>query len=60
MNIVEFAFIVYPSTDLGRSRAFYEGILGLKTTSSLDIPDGFRAEYMRLARTPSLSGKNPF
>lgn len=59
MNIVEFAFIVYPSTDLARSRAFYEEILGLKATSSLDLPDGFRAEYMRLARTPSRLGKNP-
>ena len=29
MKILEFAFIVYPSTNLARSRAFYETFLGL-------------------------------
>jgi catechol 2,3-dioxygenase-like lactoylglutathione lyase family enzyme len=59
MNIVEFAFIVYPSTDLARSRAFYEGILGVTATSSLDIPDGFWVEYEIGPHTLAI-GKEPF
>jgi len=31
VHVVEFAFTGYPVTDLARSRAFYEGVLGLKT-----------------------------
>ncbi len=30
---VEFAFTGYPVTDLSRARAFYEGVLGLKTST---------------------------
>lgn len=45
MRIAEFAFIVYPATDKARSRAFYEGVLGLTPAMSLDIPDGFWIEY---------------
>ena len=29
MKVTEIAFSAYPVTDLGRARAFYEGILGL-------------------------------
>lgn len=32
IKIIEIAFSTYPSTDIARSRAFYEGILGLKST----------------------------
>ena len=35
MRIVEFAFIAYPTTDLARSRLFYEDILGLSSTKTL-------------------------
>ena len=45
MRIIEFAFIVYPATDLSRSRAFYEGVLGL--TSAMSVINGgeFWVEY---------------
>lgn len=45
MKISEFAFVVYPSMDRERSKAFYEGILGLTPSMSLDIPGGFWVEY---------------
>ncbi|MEA3208633.1 MAG: hypothetical protein QOE70_1690 [Chthoniobacter sp.] len=32
MKVIEIAFSAYPVTDLARSRAFYEGMLGLKAT----------------------------
>lgn len=59
MSIVEFAFIVYPATDLARSRAFYEGILGLSPAMSLDIPGGFWVEYEIGPHTLAI-GKEPF
>ena len=31
IRVLEFAFTGYPVTDLARARAFYEGVLGLKT-----------------------------
>jgi catechol 2,3-dioxygenase-like lactoylglutathione lyase family enzyme len=31
----EIAFIAYPSTDIARSRKFYEGVLGLKPNAPL-------------------------
>jgi predicted enzyme related to lactoylglutathione lyase len=33
MKIIEAAFFAYPITDMARSRAFYEGVLGLKNTN---------------------------
>lgn len=33
MNITEIAFSSYTVTDIKRSRAFYEGVLGLKSSS---------------------------
>ena len=46
MRIVEFDFIVYPTTDLARSRAFYEDILGLSSTTTLTNDGGeFWVEY---------------
>lgn len=45
MKIVEFAFIVYPATDMARSRAFYEGVLGFASTTSLEFDEGFWLEY---------------
>ena len=32
MKVQEASFFGYPSTDLARSRAFYEGVLGLKVS----------------------------
>jgi predicted enzyme related to lactoylglutathione lyase len=59
MNITSFAFVVYPVTDLARSRAFYEGVLGL--TSALSICDGaqFYLEYEIGPHTLGLSNE-PF
>ncbi len=59
MKIVEFAFIVYPATDLARSRAFYENILGLTATTSINISDGFWVEYEIGPHTLAI-GKEPF
>ena len=59
MKIVEFAFVIYPSTDLARSRAFYEGVLGLTPATSVDIPEGFWLEYEIGPYTLAI-GKEPF
>ena len=59
MKISEFAFVVYPSTDRERSKAFYEGILGLTPVMSLDIPGGFWVEYEIGPHTLAI-GKEPF
>lgn len=45
MKIVEFAFVIYPATDMARSRAFYEDVLGLTSTNSVEMEDGFWLEY---------------
>lgn len=45
MKIVEFAFIIYPATDLQRSRAFFEDVLGLKSSTSMINGDQFYVEY---------------
>ena len=59
MKISEFAFIVYPSMDRERSKAFYEGVLGLALSMSLDIPGGFWVEYEIGPHTLAI-GKEPF
>src|SRR5262245_1746136 len=59
IKILEFAFIVYPATNLARSRDFYEGVLGLSSTKSLDLPDGFWVEYEIGPHTLAI-GKEPF
>ena len=59
MNISEFAFVVYPSTDRERSKLFYEGVLGLLPSMSLDIPGGFWIEYEIGPHTLAI-GKEPF
>ena len=59
MKVAEFAFVVYPATDQARSRAFYEGVLGLIPTTSLDIPGGFWVEYEVGPHTLAI-GKEPF
>lgn len=45
MKIVEFAFIAYPVTRIERSRAFYEGILGLKCANEMINGHDFWLEY---------------
>lgn len=46
MKVTEIAFSTYPVTDMARARAFYEGVLGLKTTMDMDMGDsGHWVEY---------------
>ena len=59
MKIVEFAFVIYPATDMARSRAFYEGVLGLTSTTVMEFDDGFWIEYEIGPHTLAV-GKEPF
>jgi catechol 2,3-dioxygenase-like lactoylglutathione lyase family enzyme len=59
MRIVEFSFVVYPATDLARSRAFYEGVLGLTSASSCEDANGFWVEYEIGPHTLAI-GNRPF
>lgn len=45
MRFKEFSFVVYSVTDVKKSRAFYEGILGLKPTSIYEDADFSYIEY---------------
>ena len=45
IKITEFAFVAYPATDLARSSAFYEGILGLERGTFIQNGDDFWVEY---------------
>ena len=36
MKVSQFAFTVYPVTDMARARRFYEGVLGLQATHDYD------------------------
>ena len=59
MRIVEFASIVYPATDLARSRAFYEDVLGLISTTCVNDGDQFWVEYEIGPHTLGI-GNEPF
>ena len=58
MKILEFAFIIYPATNLAQSRGFYEGILGL-TPASVTDGDEFYIEYEIGPHTLGI-GNEPF
>lgn len=45
MRITEIAFSTYPVTGIARSRAFYEGVLGLKATYESKTAQGHWVEY---------------
>lgn len=46
MKVTEIAFSSYPVTDIPRSRAFYEGVLGLALTYETDMGEkGHWIEY---------------
>jgi predicted enzyme related to lactoylglutathione lyase len=45
IRVLEFAFTGYPVTDLARARAFYEGVLGLKTGMVWDEGEHGWIEY---------------
>ena len=63
IRCTEIAFSCYAVTDMARSRAFYEGILGLKATMVVGEPGGMQwTEYDLGASTLSLGvapGWNP-
>jgi catechol 2,3-dioxygenase-like lactoylglutathione lyase family enzyme len=59
MRIVEFAFIVDPATDLTRSRAFFEGVLGLTPGTSMTEGEQFWVEY-EIGPHPLGIGNEPF
>jgi predicted enzyme related to lactoylglutathione lyase len=40
MKITEIAFSAYPVTDIARARAFYEDVLGLKSTKNTETGGG--------------------
>lgn len=58
LHATEIAFSCYAVNDMARARAFYEGPLGLKPATVLDLPDGQWVEYelgphtLALARMP--------
>jgi catechol 2,3-dioxygenase-like lactoylglutathione lyase family enzyme len=57
MKIVEFACVVYRATNLARSRAFYEGVLGLVSTLSHTHGEEFWVEYEVGPHTLGLSNE---
>ncbi|HMP82792.1 MAG TPA: VOC family protein [Verrucomicrobiota bacterium] len=59
MKILEFAFVAYPSTNLERSRAFYEGILNLTPGMLMNEGGQFWIEYEIGPHTLGL-GNEPF
>ncbi len=46
MKIKEIAFTVYAVTDMPKARAFYEGVLGLKTNDEFNGKDGKNANWI--------------
>ena len=59
IRIIEFAFVAYPATNLERSRAFYEGILGLTSSTVMLEGDQFWVEYEVGPHTLGI-GNEPF
>jgi catechol 2,3-dioxygenase-like lactoylglutathione lyase family enzyme len=59
IKILEFSFVAYPATDMTRSRAFYEDVLGLTSVSSSTEGDGFWVEYEMGPHTLAI-GNRPF
>jgi len=45
IQITEIAFTGYPVTDIVRARAFYEGVLQLKTSATFESEGGHWIEY---------------
>jgi predicted enzyme related to lactoylglutathione lyase len=55
MKILELAFTGYPVTDMGRARAFYEGVLKLEPTRIIENSNGHWIEYDLGSSTFALS-----
>ena len=45
MKVTEVAFTGYPVTDIERAREFYEGVLKLEPTQTIETPNGYWIEY---------------
>lgn len=45
MKVNEIAFSCYPVTDMARSKAFYEGVLGLEVTMDHEMEGGHWVEF---------------
>ena len=59
MKIIEFAFVIYPATNQERSRAFYEGVLGLTPAMQMQEGGQFYVEYEIGPHTLGI-GNEPF
>jgi len=60
IKVTEIAFVGYPVTDATRAKAFYEGLLGLKSSMDETFPgDQFWIEYEIGANTLALSNSWP-
>ena len=55
IKVNEIAFVAYPVKEKQRARDFYEGLLGLKPTQDMDMPEGFWVEYDLGPNTLALS-----
>ena len=59
LKVVEFAFTGYPVTDMKRARAFYEGVLNLKSASVFDSNGKAWVEYEVGPHTLAITDMNP-
>lgn len=55
LKVLEFAFTAYSVTDVARSRAFYEDILGLKPATVFDHEGKYWVEYEVGAHTLAIT-----
>lgn len=59
MKIRSLAFTGYPVTDIARARAFYEGVLGLKTAAVFEHEGKHWIEYDVGGATFAIANMNP-
>ena len=59
LKVIEFAFTGYPTTDLSRSRAFYEGTLNLTLGSVFENDGKGWVEYEVGPHTLAVTNMNP-
>jgi len=59
LRVTEIAFTGYPVTDLAAARAFYEGVLQLKTSSVFDCGTGQWIEYEIGPGTLAITNMSP-
>ena len=59
IQVTEIAFIGYPVTDMSRARAFYEGVLGLKTAATFDHEEKQWIEYDIAGATLAITNMSP-